>query len=124
AVPPVDVPADTAAVPPVDVPADTAAVPPVDVPADTAAVPPVDVPADTAAEPQPPPVVASSGQPILFWVSTNELNQLIGGSGPQNLASLQQAGIGGYAVITGPLGGSIPDWMVSQWSSVTGRGQQ
>jgi len=124
----VDMPAAADVIPPVDMPAAADVIPPVDMPAAADVIPPVDMPAAPAAEPQPPPVVASSGQPILFWVSSNELNQLNSGDGPQNLDSLQQAGIGGYAVITGRIegfgGGQIPDWMVSQWSSVTSRGQQ
>ncbi len=73
-------------------------------------------------------MVAASGQPILFWVSSNELDQLSTEVVPRISTPSNRPGIGGYAVITGSIegfGGSpIPDWMVSEWSSVTSRGQQ
>ena len=56
------------------------------------------------------------------------LDDLAGGGAPVNLDSLRQAGVGGYAVITGSVeglgGGSIPDWMVSEWRSNRQQGQQ
>ena len=81
------------------------------------------VPAPTA----PAAPVTSGRQPILFWVGSNELDQIVGGVGPQNLDSLQAAGIGGYVSMTRLLGFGgvpIPDWMVSEWRYIRDRGQQ
>ena len=133
-------PAPTPTVDPLPVEADAAPVPaPVDasavvvdaaVPEPTAAQPVVSA-ADPAPAPDPAPspsVTAGGRQPILFWVGSKELDDLAGGGAPVNLDSLRQAGVGGYAVITGSVegfgGGSIPDWMVSEWRSVTSQGQQ
>jgi hypothetical protein len=61
-------------------------------------------------------------------VSSLALDQIVSASGPQNLDSLQAAGIGGYLAMIGYVegfGGSpIPDWMVSEWRDIIGRGQQ
>jgi hypothetical protein len=144
--PAVDAPADDA--PPEQLPTEVSPLPEVSVPApapvDAAPVDPAPVdsapvdpaPVDSAPVDRVPVVpapaapaapVASGRQPILFWVGSNELDQIVSGAGPQNLDSLQAAGIGGYVSMTRLLGAGgvpIPDWMVSEWRHIGDRGQQ
>ncbi len=133
--PAVDAPSDAA--PPAQPPTEVAPPPEVSEPVVPAPVEPAPVePAPVVPAPvEPAPVVpaapaapvTSGRQPILFWVGSNELDQIVGGVGPQNLDTLQAAGIGGYVTMTRLLGAGgvpIPDWMVSEWRSIRDRGQQ
>ena len=126
--PPAQLPTEVTPPPEVSAPAPVDPAPVDPAPVDPAPVVPAPVdPAPVVPAPAAPAPVTSGRQPILFWVGSWELDQIVGGAGPQNLDSLQAAGIDGYVTMTRLLGAGgvpIPDWMVSEWRAIRDRGQQ